>query len=172
MVPILFAALEHVIPTTVNIFFNQALNKRLGTTDLTVPQIASAAAAKGMSVEDVMAMPEIDGWLYTGEEPRDGESMVCSAYVAAMWKAAGLFGDHPMNGVEFSPKDVYIMNFFDETREMPADCQAADPANKGFCQIRGKYRMTFPQFNSVAPYDHIFDNCGSLWPEYTRKEGC
>jgi len=36
-------------------------------------------------------MPEIDGWIYTGEEPRDGVSMVCSAYVAAMWKAAGLF---------------------------------------------------------------------------------
>ena len=38
-----------------------------------------------------MAMPEQDGWLYTGLEPRDGEAYVCSAYVAALWKAAGMF---------------------------------------------------------------------------------
>jgi len=44
MVPILFAQLEHVIPKTVNIFYTQALNKRLNTTDLTVPQLAAAAA--------------------------------------------------------------------------------------------------------------------------------
>jgi len=77
-----------------------------------------------------------------------------------------------MNAVEFSPKDVYIMKFFDSEREMPAACQAADPENKGICQIRGKYRMTFPFFNTVEPYEHIFNHCGSLWPVYDRKAGC
>jgi len=62
--------------------------------------IAAAAAEKGMSIPDVMAMPEQDGWIYTGEEPRDGLSYVCSAYVASMWKAAGLFGDDYINATE------------------------------------------------------------------------
>jgi hypothetical protein len=38
-------------------------------------------------------MPEKDGWLYEGIEPRDGESYVCSSYIVAIFKAAGLFGD-------------------------------------------------------------------------------
>lgn len=92
-----------------------------------------------MSIEDVMAMTEEDGWIYTGEEPRDGESMVCSAYVTAVWKAAGLFGSNAINAVEFTPKDVYIMNFFDENREMPAECAAGNPNSKGYCQFLGKY---------------------------------
>ena len=46
-----------------------------------------------MSLLDVMAMPEMDGWEYTGIEPVDGRSWVCSAYVTAMFKAAGIFGD-------------------------------------------------------------------------------
>jgi hypothetical protein len=54
-----------------------------------------------------MAMPEQDGWLYTGKEPRDGLSYVCSAYVTALYKAGGLFGDLEINATEFTPKDVY-----------------------------------------------------------------
>lgn len=85
-----------------------------------------------------------------------------------------MFGDKTINATEFSPKDVYIMNFFDSTRQMPAACDAADPSNKGkgYCQILGKYRMTFPEFNKYTPYDHMFDKCGSLWPEYARDNNC
>lgn len=50
-----------------------------------------------------MAVPEQDGWIYYGEEPRDGRSWVCSAYVTAMYKAAGLFGDMEINSTEFGP---------------------------------------------------------------------
>jgi hypothetical protein len=39
-----------------------------------------------------MAMVEKDGWEYEGFY-HDGLSYVCSSYVAALWKAAGLFGD-------------------------------------------------------------------------------
>lgn len=55
--------------------------------------MAELAAQNNMSLLDVMAMPEIDGWEYTGIEPVDGRSWVCSAYVTAMFKAAGIFGD-------------------------------------------------------------------------------
>jgi len=72
-------------------------------------------------------MPEIDGWEYTGIEPRDGRSYVCSAYVAAVYKAAGLFGDFEINGTEFTPKDVYTLNFFDPNATRPDACVKADP---------------------------------------------
>jgi hypothetical protein len=119
MIPVLFSALEHIIPSTVDIFFAQALNKRLGTTGLKVPQLAAAAAEKNMSLEDVMAQVEQDGWTYSGLEPRDGESYVCSAFVARVWKAGGMFDNFTVNATEWSPKDVYIVKFFDENREMP-----------------------------------------------------
>jgi len=70
-----------------------------------------------MTVQQVMAMVEQDGWLYTGEVPRDGESYVCSAYVAALYKAGGILGD--VNATEFSPKDVYELDIFDKTYARP-----------------------------------------------------
>jgi hypothetical protein len=46
-----------------------------------------------MTIEDVMAMPEIQGWKYTGLLPRDGEAYVCSAFIAALYKVGGLLPD-------------------------------------------------------------------------------
>lgn len=58
MMPILFSQLEHVIPQKVDIFYSQAMNKRLGTTGLNVQQLAAAAAEKYMSLDEVMAIVE------------------------------------------------------------------------------------------------------------------
>ena len=41
---------------------------------------------------EVLAIPEQDGWIYSGLS-HDGKSYVCSTYVAALWKAAGVFGN-------------------------------------------------------------------------------
>jgi len=38
--------------------------------------------------------------MYTGEEPRDGLSYVCSAYVSSMYKVAGLYDDFFVNATE------------------------------------------------------------------------
>lgn len=38
-----------------------------------------------MTFQDLMAVPEKDGWWYS-----DGYSYVCSAFVAAVYKAGGL----------------------------------------------------------------------------------
>ena len=38
-----------------------------------------------------MALPEKDGWEYTGFLPKDGEAYVCSTYIVGAYKAAGLF---------------------------------------------------------------------------------
>jgi len=45
--------------------------------------------------------------------------MVCSSFVTAVWKAAGLFGDYEINATEWTPKDVYQVNFFNTTWERP-----------------------------------------------------
>lgn len=117
--PILGAILEMIVPKFIFTTVGEALNIRLGTKDLTIPELAAEAASQGMSLQDVMAIPEQDGWIYYGEEPRDGLSYVCSAYVAALYKAAGLFGDMPINATEFHPRDVYSLAFFNDTFDRP-----------------------------------------------------
>lgn len=118
-VPVMFKLIEEIKPTLAYNFFSEALNKRLGVDGKNIAEIAEIAAGKNMSVEDVMAMTEIDGWEYTGLEPRDGRNWVCSAYVAAMYKAAGLFGDMEVQSTEFATMDIYIMNLFDTETARP-----------------------------------------------------
>ena len=149
-IPIVFSALEKIVPSVIDTFYTQALNKRTSTQGYSVSQIAGWGATKGLSVQDIMSMPEQDGWEYTGETPRDGESMVCSAYVAAVWKAGGLFDPYNINATEWSPKDVYIVDFFNPEKEMPKECQDANGADiMGYCQVTGKYKMTFPEFSTI-----------------------
>ena len=118
-----------------------------------------------------MAMVEMDGWEYTGEKPRDGLSYVCSSYVAAMYKVGGLFGDLSIQATEFSPRDVYSLNFFDLNFSRPEACIRADPTLP-YCQLLGKYRMVLPGYSTVNAYDHMNETCKINWPDYTRDEGC
>jgi hypothetical protein len=48
-------------------------------------QLFAEAARQNKTLEDVMAMVEVEGWEYEHIEPRDGKSYVCSAYVAAVY---------------------------------------------------------------------------------------
>jgi hypothetical protein len=170
-VPILFSIVEMVAPKTAQNFFTEALNMRLGTKDLDIAHVAAEAAKKNMSLQELMAVVEQDGWEYHGIEPRDGRSWVCSAYVAAMYKAAGLFGDMDINSTEFGPADVYELDFFDTKFELPQACKDADP-DLPYCQLLGHYRMKLPHYSTVKPYAHMNEKCGRIWPEYTRPENC
>lgn len=167
----MFKLVEDIDPKLAYNFFTEALNFRLGTTDKNISEIAELAAAQDMSVSDVMAMPEKDGWEYTGLEPTDGRNWVCSAYVAAYFKAAGLFGDMDIQSTEFATMDVYIMKLFDETTPLPDACVAADP-DLPYCQILGKYRIKLDQYNTIVPYDNMFENCAINFPHYQRDAGC
>lgn len=170
-VGIVFSILEKVMPETTYIFFTEALNKRLGTENKNIAEITMLAAEQNMGIDDVMAMVERDGWEYTGEEPRDGLSYVCSAYVAALYKAAGLFGDMAIQATEFTPRDVYSLNFFDLDFERPEVCVTADPSLP-YCQLLGKYTMTLPGYSTVEPYPNMNESCTINWPDYTRDDGC
>ena len=116
-------------------------------------------------------MVELDGWEYTSEEPRDGLSYVCSAYVAAMYKAGGLFDAFDVQATEFTPRDIYSLNFFDLDFTRPEVCVTADPSLP-YCQLLGKYTMTLPGYSTVDPYSHMNESCSVNWPDYTRDEGC
>jgi len=98
--------------------------------------------------------------------------MVCSSFVVGLWKAGNLF-DHDVNAVEWGPKDIYQVDFFNKEfqNNRPKQCADADP-NSGFCQLLGKYRMTFPGFSSIKPYAHMNDKCPSIAPYFVRPEGC
>ena len=49
-----------------DIFFTQGLNLRLGTDQLSIQGISEEAYQRGLHVDEVMAMPELDGWMYSG----------------------------------------------------------------------------------------------------------
>lgn len=131
MIPILLSMLDNVIPKAIYNFFIEGLNKRLGSDCRDFACVADTAALKFMSVQDVMAIPEQDGWIYTGL-PHDGMAFVCSAYSAAVYKAAGMFDDLEINATEFTPRDVYLLDFFDTKFVRPQICIDADP-NLPYC---------------------------------------
>jgi hypothetical protein len=114
--------------------------------------LAVEAAKTGKTIEDLMAIPEQDKLIYEGIEPRDGWSYVCSAYVAAFYKAAGMFDNLDIQGTEFTPKDVYSLNFFDKNYKKSDACEKANPGNNLGCQFLGKYKQTFPSYSTVDPY--------------------
>ena len=117
-------------------------------------------------------MVEEEGWEYEGLEPKDGKAYVCSSYVVAVYQAAGLFGPGiRINGPEFTPKDVYTLNFFDLNYNMPPAC-AQDKHDGSYCQLTGRFKSIHPGYSTIAPYDHMNEHCPTIAPEYYRPDGC
>ena len=117
-------------------------------------------------------MPERDGWRDEGILPRDGEAYVCSAYMVAVFKAAGLFGGLEVHATEFTPRDLYELNFFDKNlRSSNKECQRYDPGQP-YCQIMGKYKMEFPRYGAVSPYENMNEVCPMISPLYERQHNC
>ncbi|KAL7217992.1 hypothetical protein ACSBR2_011257 [Camellia fascicularis] len=92
-----------------------------------------------------------------------------------MYKEAGLF-DPIANSIqvtEFTIKDAYTLNFFENnSSRLPKWCNDVDTVKLPFCQIRGKYRMELPGYNTMDPYPHMNERCPSLPPKYSRPKGC
>lgn len=171
-VPILFSILHKVIPYQIDTMFTDGLNMRLGTEGLSIEQVAGEAARRGMSIDELMAVPEIDGWQYSGIEPRDGDAYVCSAFTTAMYKAAGMFDDMEIQATEFHPRDVYMLDFFDKNFTLPENCAVTDPTLP-YCQLLGKYRIDITrEYSIIAPYEHMNESCPTVNPDYFRPDGC
>ena len=162
----IFAIIQSLVPEA-SIIFNEAINFRLGTQNLTIPQLAEVIEERNLTWGDVFAMPEQDSWIYS-----DGPSMVCSSFVAALWKAGGLFDDMEVQATEFTPRDCYSMSFIDPNPVLPQVCLENDP-NARFCQLMGTYQMEFPQISTVDPYPHMNERCPSrVEDNYFRPDGC
>ncbi|XP_028124846.1 uncharacterized protein LOC114321809 isoform X1 [Camellia sinensis] len=151
--------------------WNEALNKRLGTQGLSLPEILVETERRGTSFDELLTIPEQDNWVYS-----DGLSTSCIAFVLEMYKEAGIFGPlaSSIQVTEFTIKDAYTLKFFENnSSRLPKWCNNdGDPVKLPFCQIKGKYRMELPEYNTMELYSHMNERCPSLPPKYYRPEGC
>ncbi|KAL1347781.1 hypothetical protein HN51_023808 [Arachis hypogaea] len=150
--------------------WNEALNKRLGTKGLDLSQVLVEVEKRGSSFEQLLTIPEQDDWVYS-----DGKSTSCIAFILEMYKAAGLFNPiaSSVQVTEFTIKDAYILNFFENnSSRLPNWCNDGDTVKLPYCQIKGKYRMELPGYNSMEPYPHMNERCPSLPTKYYRPENC
>ncbi|XP_012070792.1 uncharacterized protein LOC105632935 [Jatropha curcas] len=150
--------------------WNEALNKRLGTEGLALPDILVETEKRGSSFGELLTIPEQDDWMYT-----DGKSTSCIAFVLEMYKEAGLFDPiaSSVQVTEFTIKDAYTLRFFENnSSRLPKWCNDGDDVKLPFCQIRGKYRMELPDYNTIDPYPHMNEMCPSLPPKYFRPQNC
>ncbi|KAJ9560902.1 hypothetical protein OSB04_006062 [Centaurea solstitialis] len=148
--------------------WNESLNKRLGTQGLDLPEILVEVERCGSSFAELLTIPEQDDWVYV-----DGKSTSCVAFVLGMYKVAGLFGDlaSQIQVTEFTIKDAYMLNFFEnDSSRLPKWCNEGDTVELPFCQIKGKYRMELPEYNTLDPYPHMAETCRSL--PYSRSDYC
>ncbi|KAI8552802.1 hypothetical protein RHMOL_Rhmol06G0296300 [Rhododendron molle] len=147
-----------------------ALNKRLGTQDLALPEILVETERRGSSFDELLTIPEQDDWIYS-----DGKSTSCVALILEMYKEAGLFDPiaSSIQVTEFTIKDAYTLNFFEtNSSRLPKWCNDGDTMKLPFCQIKGRYQMELPGYNSVDPYPHMNERCPSLPPKYQRPRDC
>jgi len=128
----LFGVIGEVAPSIPELFLTEGLNKRLNTTGLDYLAISNEANRRNMSWGELLAMPEMDDWVYS-----NGPSRVCDCFACSIYKAGGLFGSlaDSIQCTEFQNKDVYSLDFYeiaanpggsDDPR--PQACKAADPS--------------------------------------------
>ena len=119
------------------------------------------------TVNEVLAMPEQDDWLY-----EKGPALSSGGFAMHLYRAAGLFDeDIEFNANEFLPKDVYQLAIWNSTFERPEQCVQADP-HLNFCQLIGDFRIELPGYNTLKPYSNMNERCESIPTAYKRTEGC
>ncbi|XP_022717678.1 uncharacterized protein LOC111276134 [Durio zibethinus] len=137
---------------------------------LNLSDILVETEKRGSSFDELLTIPEQDDWIYS-----DGKSTSCIAFVLEMYKEAGLFDPiaDSIQVTEFTIKDAYTLRFFENnSSRLPKWCNDADDVKLPYCQIRGKYRMELPGYNSVDPYPHMNERCPSMPPKYSRPRNC
>ena len=161
-----FSFLYKLFPSVGDLFGKEAFNFRLNTKDLNFPQIVAEAARRGMTLEELMAIPEEEGIPY-----HDGVSYTCSCFVIAFWKHGGMFGDMEILPNEFTPRDLYTLDVYDKNFERPPECIEDNP-DLPFCQVTGKFIVELDNYSTVKPYSHMNERCPSIGPDFIREDGC
>ncbi|CAG9321177.1 unnamed protein product [Blepharisma stoltei] len=167
LVSIAFQAASKIMPKAIESIFELALNMRLGSKGLNVPELEIEAGKRGMTLLDLMAVVEEEGWLYP-----DGFSYVCSSFVLALYKRAGILGNLVLQATEFTPRDVYSLNIFEKNINRPQNCIDQDP-DIPYCQLMGNYRIDLgDDYSSIEAYDHMDETCPSVAPAFFRPDQC
>lgn len=165
-IAMILSVVEKFSPHAVKTIMIEAINMRLGSNAQNMPEVWEELYRHGLSLEEVLSTVEKEGWQYSS-----GSSYTCSAFVTSVYKKAGLFGDLEIESTEFTPKDVYELEFFDLTgTKVPESCQHR--AEQGFCQIMGKVKIVLGKASFVKPYSNMNEKCPSMAPLYERKDGC
>lgn len=163
----LFTTLEKISPALADKMLGEGANKRIGTKGLSLAKVIAEASRKGMTFEELLAIPEKDG-----EEYSDGMNYVCSCFVVGFYKAGGLFDGLDIQANEFTPRDLYMLNFFDKEYKKPQQCIDADP-DLPYCQIMGKYQIDISsEYSTIEPYNKMNERCESVGPTFYRPDGC
>merc|ERR1711916_309246 len=142
------------------LMWNQGLNHRLNTTGLDCYQIYQEISARGLTLGQVLAIPEQDDWLYLmpgwAHPEKPIPSSVCDVHVCRAAKAGGLFGDiaHQINCAEFTNWDMYSLDIYDPNPTRPPTCIQADPHNP-LCQLMGTNTVHLHLAGTVKPYPHM-----------------
>ncbi|CAI8587701.1 unnamed protein product [Vicia faba] len=149
--------------------WNEALNKRLGTEDLELHDILLETEKRGITFDELLAIPEQDEWEYS-----DGKSTTCVAFILSMYKEAGIFGpiSSSIQVTEFTIRDAYMLRIFEDNQtRLPRWCNNGND-RLPFCQILGEYKMEFPGYNTLDLYANMNEHCPSLPPTYDRPSQC
>lgn len=80
-----FSFLENIIKDGIDSLIGEGLNKRLGTTKLSIAELAVEMVNRNITFGELLSVVERDEWIYS-----DGPSMVCSAFVAGIYQSGGL----------------------------------------------------------------------------------
>ena len=161
-----FSVLYKVYPKAVDLFGIEALNFRINTTGLNLPQVVAEAARKGLNFEQLMAIPEKEGLPY-----KQGIAYTCSCFVIAFWEHGGLFGDIEVLPNEFTPRDLYTLDVYDKNFTRPQECIDDNP-DLPYCQVTGKFIIELDNYSTVKPYSHMNERCPSIGPDFIREDGC
>ena len=161
-----FSMLYKFYPKGADLFGTEAFNFRLKTKGLNIPQIIAEAARRGMTFEELMAIPEEEGLPYEG-----GIAYTCSCFVIAFWEHGGMFGDIKLLPNEFTPRDLYTLDIFDKEFKRPQECIDDNP-DIPYCQVTGSFKIELDNYSTVKPYSHMNERCPSIGPDFIREDGC
>lgn len=144
----------------------QAFNHRLGTQNLSFSEIIVETTKRGMTMGELISIPEKEGWLYNGKQ-----QYVCSCFGIAVLYHGGLFGDMEIYPQEFTPADLFQLAIYDKNYQLPSECKTNDP-ELPYCMTSGLYKIDPQTYNRITPYSHMNERCPSKAPFYMRPDKC
>lgn len=165
-----------------------------------LPEIFIEAENRGSSFRELLTVPEQDDWVYTDGKSTSCIAFILEMYKQAGLfdpfstsiqvteftvkfenEISPVVVDDDDDDESHYPcfqmqiKDAYTLRFFESNlSRLPEWCnhESDEDLKLPFCQIRGKYRMELPEYNTLEPYPHMNERCPSMPPKYTRPIHC